>query len=50
MINKIFINLPGNNLDRPMAVFKTIGFSFNLQFTDKTTACMVMTMISMRCS
>jgi hypothetical protein len=25
-----------------MAFFKAIGFSFNLQFTDKTAACMVM--------
>lgn len=42
MVNKIFVNLPVKDLDRSIAFFKAIGFSFNPQFTDKTAACMVM--------
>ena len=42
MISKIFVNLPVRDLDKSMAFFKAIGFSFNPQFTDKTAACMVM--------
>ena len=42
MISKIFVNLPVKDLDKSMAFFKAIGFSFNTQFTDKTAACMVM--------
>ena len=42
MISKIFVNLPVKDLDKSMAFFKAIGFSFNPQFTDKTAACMVM--------
>ena len=42
MVSKIFVNLPVKDLDKSMAFFKAIGFSFNPQFTDKTAACMVM--------
>ena len=42
MINKIFVNLAVEDLDKSMAFFKAIGFSFNPQFTDKTAACMIM--------
>lgn len=42
MIGKIFVNLPVKDLDKSVAFFKAIGFSFNPQFTDKTAACMVM--------
>lgn len=42
MISNIFINLPVKDLDKSMAFFKAIGFSFNPQFTDKTAACLVM--------
>ena len=42
MISKIFVNLPVNDLDKSMAFFKAVGFSFNPPFTDKTAACMVM--------
>ncbi|MGQ0446540.1 MAG: VOC family protein [Beijerinckiaceae bacterium] len=42
MINKIFVNLAVKDLDKSMAFFKALGFSFNPQFTDKTAACMVM--------
>ena len=41
MPTKIFVNLPVKNLDKSMDFFKTLGFSFNLQFTDETAACMV---------
>ncbi|HJQ55522.1 MAG TPA: VOC family protein [Vineibacter sp.] len=42
MVKQIFVNLPVNDLDKSMAFFKALGFSFNPQFTDKTAACMVM--------
>lgn len=42
MVSKIFVNLPVEDLDKSIAFFKAIGFSFNPQFTDKTAACMVM--------
>ena len=41
MSTKIFVNLPVRDLDRSMAFFKTLGFSFNPHFTDATAACMV---------
>ena len=42
MISKIFVNLTVKDLEKSMAFFKAIGFTFNPQFTDKTAACMVM--------
>lgn len=42
MVSKIFVNLPVKDLEKSMAFFTAIGFSFNPQFTDKTAACMVM--------
>jgi predicted lactoylglutathione lyase len=42
MISKIFVNLAVKDLDKSMAFFKAVGFSFNPQFTDNTAACMVM--------
>jgi len=41
MATKIFVNLPVKDLDRSMAFFKALGYSFNPQFTDATAACMV---------
>ena len=41
MSTKIFVNLPVKNLDRSMAFFKKLGYTFNPQFTDETAACMV---------
>ena len=38
---KIFVNLPVKDLDKSMAFFKALGFTFNAQFTDETAACMV---------
>ena len=38
---KIFVNLPVKDLDRSMTFFKALGFGFNAQFTDETSASMV---------
>jgi predicted lactoylglutathione lyase len=43
MSTKIFVNLAVKDLDRSMAFFKQLGFTFNPQFTDQTAACMVVT-------
>jgi uncharacterized protein len=48
MISKIFVNLPVKNLNKSMAFFKRLGFSFNPQFTDQTAACMVISSESWR--
>ena len=42
MISKIFVNLAVEDLDKSVAFFEAVGFSFNPQFTDETAACMVM--------
>jgi uncharacterized protein len=41
MATKIFINLPVKNLDKSIAFFTKLGFSFNPQFTDDKAGCMV---------
>ena len=41
MATKIFINLPVKNLDKSIAFFTSLGFSFNPQFTDEKAGCMV---------
>jgi len=41
MANKIFVNLPVKDLNRSIAFFTKLGFSFNPQFTDETATCMV---------
>ncbi len=41
MASKVFINLPVTNLQKSMAFFQGLGFSFNPQFTDEKAACMV---------
>ncbi|MFC5069729.1 VOC family protein [Flaviflagellibacter deserti] len=38
---KIFVNLPVKDLSKSMDFFKALGWSFNLQFTDETAACLV---------
>jgi predicted lactoylglutathione lyase len=38
---QIFVNLPVEDLDRPMEFFGRPGFNFNLQFTDVNAACLV---------
>ncbi len=39
--SKMFLNLPVANLQKSMAFYKALGFTFNPQFTDDTAACMV---------
>ena len=41
MSTKIFVNLPVKDLDKSMSFFKSLGWTFNPQFTDDTAACMV---------
>lgn len=41
MINQIFINLPVADLPKSIAFFKALGFSHNLQFSDDTAACII---------
>ncbi|MBX2890935.1 MAG: VOC family protein [Saprospiraceae bacterium] len=41
MATKVFINLPVKDLDKSMAFFSGLGFTFNPQFTDEKAACMV---------
>jgi predicted lactoylglutathione lyase len=38
---KIFVNLPVRDLQKSMAFFTTLGFSFNPKFTDEKAACMI---------
>jgi uncharacterized protein len=40
---QIFVNLPIKNMERSQAFFKSLGFSFNPQFTNDQGACMVVT-------
>ena len=37
----MFVNLPVKNLEKSMDFFKSLGYTFNPQFTDETAACMV---------
>ena len=41
MATQIFVNLPVQDLGKSMNFFESLGFAFNLQFTDETAACMV---------
>jgi predicted lactoylglutathione lyase len=41
MPRMIFPNLPVQDVDRAIAFFSALGFSFNSQFTDHNAACMV---------
>jgi predicted lactoylglutathione lyase len=41
MARKIFVNLPIDNMERSQAFFRSLGFSFNPQFTNEQGACMV---------
>jgi uncharacterized protein len=41
MSTKIFVNLPVNDLNKSMAFFKALGWTFNPQFTDETAASLV---------
>lgn len=39
---KIFVNLPVRDLQRSIAFFKELGFTFNAQFTDESATCMIL--------
>ncbi|MFM7014227.1 MAG: VOC family protein [Actinomycetota bacterium] len=41
MLGSIFINLPIKNLTRSVEFFTKLGFTFNAQFTDEQSTCMV---------
>jgi hypothetical protein len=41
MGRKIFVNLPISNMERSQAFFRSLGFSFNPQFTNDQGACMI---------
>jgi predicted lactoylglutathione lyase len=41
MVTKIFVNLPVKDLQKSIAFFTHLGFSFNPQFTDETATCMI---------
>lgn len=41
MSTMIFVNLPVKDLDRSVAFFTRLGYTFNPQFTDETATCMV---------
>jgi predicted lactoylglutathione lyase len=49
MPKMIFVNLPVADLPRSMAFWRALGFDFNLDYTDDTAACLVLsdTMFSM---
>lgn len=41
MSHKLFVSLPIKNLDRSVAFFKALGFTFNPKFTAENGACML---------
>jgi hypothetical protein len=41
MVKSIFVNLPVADLERSIAFFTELGFTFNPDFTDETATCMV---------
>ena len=40
MSRMIFVNLPVQDLDRSVAFFRGLGFTFNEQFSDRNATCM----------
>ncbi|RYG70697.1 glyoxalase/bleomycin resistance/extradiol dioxygenase family protein [bacterium] len=43
MASKIFVNLPVKDLQKSIAFFTTVGYTFSKQFTDETASCMIVT-------
>jgi predicted lactoylglutathione lyase len=41
MATNIFVNLPVKDLSKSMDFFTSLGYTFNLQFTDDNAACLV---------
>ena len=42
MITSIFVNLPVENLKKSVKFFTELGFTFNAQFTDQESTCMIL--------
>ena len=41
MAKEIYVNLPVKDLDKSIAFFTHLGFTFNAQFTDEKATCMI---------
>jgi len=41
MATNIFVNLPVNDLKKSVEFFTKVGYTFNPQFTDETSTCMI---------
>lgn len=41
MATQIFVNLPVKDLQRSIAFFTALGYTFNLNFTDENATCMI---------
>lgn len=41
MAQQIFVNLPVKDLQKSIAFFTALGYTFNPQFTDETATCMI---------
>lgn len=41
MATKIFVNLPVKDLDKSIAFFTKLGYTFNAQFTNENATCMI---------
>lgn len=41
MATKIFVNLPVQDLNRSVAFFTKLGYTFNAQFTNENATCMI---------
>lgn len=41
MTKQIFVNLPVADLERAIAFFSALGFTFNAQWTDSSATCMI---------
>ena len=41
MATKIFVNLPVKDLQKSIAFFTKLGYTFNQQFTDENATCMI---------
>ena len=41
MVNSLFVNLPIANLKKSVEFFTGLGFTFNPQFTDEQSTCMI---------
>lgn len=41
MATKIFVNLPVKDLNKSVAFFTKLGYTFNAQFTDENATCMI---------